>query len=137
MANKGNIKAVVVQLFNSPEFVEDIVNKLTEPIHQVFSDMVAETNKKFDTLANEVQSLTAKCDEFAKCNESLNKRIDYLEQNRRRKNLRVFGITDGKDEDTSFVGSSLIRTTLKVDIKDSDLASVIESGSMPLRKPDR
>ena len=61
--SKANIKSVIMQLFNSPDFLDEIVNKLTDRIHQVIEETAAELKKKMDTMGNQVQSVIAKCDE--------------------------------------------------------------------------
>ncbi|CAH1173959.1 unnamed protein product [Phaedon cochleariae] len=106
---------------NVSEAVTKTVNKKLQILEQKINDlktnlqeMKADTDAKIDILDVQLKKMNGE-------NESLVRNYDYMEQNMKRNNLRIFNFQEKSNENTRQEIMTLLNSKLNCNIKDQDI----------------
>lgn len=118
---KSEVKDMISDVLASQDFLNILVNLLSDKIHELISKECGDIKSHVNRLEVEIKRKDERLI-------SLDNKIENLEQYSRRNNLRVFGLAEDKPEDASRAVINLFKTKMKLEIKPSDIDRVHRIG---------
>lgn len=135
--NKGNkevvdiqstIKTLVNKICSSEEFINEIAESIIAMVSKQFKE-------KIQVLENENSVLKSRIMKQEEAVVTINKRYEKMEQNYRNKGIRIYGVKEGRNENTTKVVIDLIKQKIKLDVKESKIKSYYGIGKSQKDKP--
>lgn len=136
--NKGNkednvdLQSTIKTLVNKICSSEEFINQIAESIAAIVSK---ELKDKIHSLENENSMLKTKIIKQEEVYKTLNERHEKMEQNYRNRGIRVYGVKESKNENTTKVITDLLKQKIKLNIKETKIESCYRIGKVQRDKP--
>lgn len=109
------IKQTIEQLLNDKAFLNTIVESIQEKLE------IKETQKKVKELTTEVENLK-------KENKALEDNMERMEQHRKRKSIRIHGVTESREERVSEKVIETLKDKMKINIRNDEMENCFRTG---------
>jgi len=146
---KQDIETHILSCMDTEEYMKKISSVVVKEVTAKMQQMFEVFKTQIEELTNEIKKLKSEKTEIEELNKKLEvsnknyevqiaqltERSDMLEQYTRRNNLRIFGISEGKDEDCEGKALEIINRKLELNMTREQICRVHRTGKIKSNKP--
>lgn len=128
----SDVEEVLIAAFKKESIVQELSKSLAQSICEKLSNQFAEITDKINGISKEFQEFKIISADKEK---GYLQKINSIEQYSRRKNLRIFGLTETKNEDIENVTIEFLNSKLKMGFTTSNIGECYRVGRQTDNKP--